>query len=152
MWHRDDHGNVLPVVRYADDTRELLTIVDYTGTGYLVRAGYVASGTLTETFRVTFDGVIENATIAGSQVTGNISGKASDVTGTIGIANGGTGSTTAAGARSALNALKNWVSAPTNSTSTGTPGDVAYDGGTGNLFLCYQANKWARFTPESISF
>lgn len=40
--------------------------------------------------------------LAGSKVTGNISGNASNVTGTVAVANGGTGSTTASAARTAL--------------------------------------------------
>ena len=40
--------------------------------------------------------------LAGSKITGNISGNAGNITGTLAIANGGTGSTTAQGARTAL--------------------------------------------------
>ncbi len=42
------------------------------------------------------------ATVSGSKVTGNISGNAANVTGTIAVANGGTGATTAAAARTNL--------------------------------------------------
>jgi hypothetical protein len=41
-------------------------------------------------------------TVAGSKVTGNISGNAANVTGTVAVANGGTGATTAAAARTNL--------------------------------------------------
>ena len=42
---------------------------------------------------------LTNKTIGGSQISGNISGSAANVTGTVAIANGGTGGTTAAQAR-----------------------------------------------------
>lgn len=40
---------------------------------------------------------LTNKTIAGSQITGNISGNAANVTGTVGVANGGTGANTLTG-------------------------------------------------------
>jgi hypothetical protein len=43
--------------------------------------------------------------LAGSKVTGDISGKAANVTGTVPVANGGTGSSTAAGALTSLGAV-----------------------------------------------
>ncbi len=45
---------------------------------------------------------LTNKTIAGTQIVGNISGNAANVTGTVAIANGGTGGTTAAQARTNL--------------------------------------------------
>jgi hypothetical protein len=51
------------------------------------------------------DGAITNAkitSVAGSKVTGDIAGNAANVTGMIAVANGGTGATTAAGARTNL--------------------------------------------------
>lgn len=50
-------------------------------------------------------------------VTGNVSGTAANVTGTVAIANGGTGQTTAANAINALlNGLPTWTADPTDST------------------------------------
>jgi hypothetical protein len=47
---------------------------------------------------------LSSLSLPGSQVSGNISGSAGNVTGTVAVANGGTGSTTAAGARTNLGA------------------------------------------------
>jgi len=64
------------------------------GTGATTLTGYlVGNGT---------SAVTASATIAGADVSGNISGNAANVTGTVAIANGGTGATTAAGAKSNL--------------------------------------------------
>jgi hypothetical protein len=50
---------------------------------------------------------LTNKTIAGSQITGNISGNASNVTGTVAVANGGTGATAATAAKSNLEIFRN---------------------------------------------
>lgn len=85
--------------------------------------------------------------LPGSQVTGDISGNAGNVTGTVAIANGGTGQTTATAAFDAL--------APTT-----TKGDLIVNNGTDNVRLAAGSNtqvltvdsstatgvKWA--TPE----
>ena len=63
--------------------------------------------------------------LAGSKVSGNISGNAANVTGTVAVANGGTGATTASGARANLDSL-----AATNPSYTGT-----LTGGTGVVNL-----------------
>jgi len=47
---------------------------------------------------------LSSLSLPGSQVSGNISGSAGNVTGTVAVANGGTGSTTAGGARTNLGA------------------------------------------------
>ena len=66
------------------------------GTGATTLTGYlVGNGT---------SAVTASATIAGSDISGDIAGNAANVTGTVAIANGGTGATTAAGARTALGA------------------------------------------------
>lgn len=39
----------------------------------------------------------------------------------------------------------NWTTAPVSNTSTGTPGQAAYDAG-GDLFVCVDTNTWAKFT------
>lgn len=64
------------------------------GTGVSTLTGYV-KGNGTSAFTAA-------STIPGADVSGNISGNAANVTGTVALANGGTGSTTASGARSAL--------------------------------------------------
>lgn len=61
--------------------------VDHGGTGATTLIGYV-KGTGTSALTA-------SATVAGSDVSGNISGNAANVTGTVAIANGGTGATTA---------------------------------------------------------
>jgi len=64
------------------------------GTGATTLTGYlVGNGT---------SAVTASSTIAGADVSGNISGNAANVTGTVAIANGGTGATTAAGAKTNL--------------------------------------------------
>lgn len=44
-----------------------------------------------------------------------------------------------------------WVTAPANSSSPGTVGQVARDG-SGNFYVCYATNSWAKFAPTSTSF
>ncbi len=63
----------------------------------------ISAGAVT-TIKIT-DGAVTDAkiaTVSGSKVTGNIAGNAANVTGTIAVANGGTGATTAAAARTNL--------------------------------------------------
>ena len=38
-----------------------------------------------------------------------------------------------------------WSTAPVANTSTGTPGQAAYDSG-GNLYVCVVTDTWAKFT------
>jgi hypothetical protein len=66
-----------------------------------------------------------SSTVAGEDVDGDISGNAENVNGTVAIANGGTGATTAAGARSNLGAttkytVNNTTLNPTSNTITWT--------------------------------
>jgi len=61
--------------------------------GYLPLTGGTMTGVITFASAQTFDG---------TKVSGNISGNAANVTGTVAVANGGTGSTTASGARTSL--------------------------------------------------
>lgn len=85
---------------------------------YIPAAGYLAltGGTMTGT--ITFAGA---QTFSGSQVTGNISGNAANVTGTVAVANGGTGLTsfTSGGLLYA-----------SGSTTLATSGNLTYDGST----------------------
>lgn len=76
-----------------------------------------ASGTEKEIIDASSTQTLTNKTIGGGQISGNISGNATNVTGTVAIANGGTGSTSAADARTALG-----VAASTHShTATDLP-------------------------------
>jgi hypothetical protein len=75
-------------------------------------------------------------TIAGaktfsSTISGNISGTASNVTGTVAVANGGTGSTTASGARTNLGAAASGANSDITSLSGLTTALSAAQGGTG---------------------
>jgi hypothetical protein len=72
---------------------------------------------------------LSSLSLPGSQVSGNISGNAANVTGTVAIANGGTGATTAAGALTNLGAYA--ASNPSGYTSN--TGTVTSVGGTGTV-------------------
>ena len=76
------------------------------------------------------------ASLAGSKITGNISGNAANVTGTVAVVNGGTGATTASGARTNLGlgtiATQDASSvAITGGSITGITDLAIADGGTG---------------------
>jgi hypothetical protein len=43
------------------------------------------------------------------------------------------------------------TSAPSNFNSPGTAGQIAVDG-SGNFYVCYGTNAWAKFVPDSTSF
>ncbi len=65
--------------------------VDISGNAATVTNGLVSTGSYADPSWLT--------SVAGSKVSGNISGNAANVTGTVAVANGGTGATTAANAR-----------------------------------------------------
>jgi hypothetical protein len=65
--------------------------IDITGNAETVTDGVVTTGTYDDPSWITG--------LAGSKISGDITGDAANVTGTVAIANGGTGATTAAGAR-----------------------------------------------------
>ena len=74
------------------------------------------------------------ASLAGSKITGNISGNAANVTGTVAVANGGTGATTAGAALTNLGAYA--ASNPSGFTSnTGTVTSVSGTGSANGLSL-----------------
>jgi trimeric autotransporter adhesin len=79
--------------------------------------GTLTSTALTATTNSTLT-TLSVLSLPGSQVTGNISGNAANVTGTVAIANGGTGHTSAAGAYNALSPMT-------------TTGDMEYEVSTG---------------------
>jgi hypothetical protein len=70
--------------------------------------------------------------LAGTKVTGNISGNAANVTGTVALANGGTGATTATAARSALSAAKSGANSDITSLTGLTTALSLVQGGTGS--------------------
>ena len=86
----------------------------------------------------TFTGVVTSPSFSGpltgavtGNVTGNVSGTAANVTGIVAVANGGTNSATASGARANLSAAQSGVNADiTSLTNLTTPLPVA-EGGTG---------------------
>lgn len=81
------------------------------GTGATTLTGYLkGNGT---------SAVTASSTIAGADITGNISGNAGNVSGTVAIANGGTGATTAAAARTALGAVAKYTATNTSLTPSG---------------------------------
>jgi hypothetical protein len=82
--------------------------VAHGGTGATSLTGYVkGSGT---------DALTASSTIPGSDISGDISGNAANVTGTVAVENGGTGATTAAGARSNLGATTKYSANNTSLT------------------------------------
>jgi hypothetical protein len=86
-----------PIVGAGTITMAGTLDVDNGGTGATSLTGYV-SGNGTSAFTA-------SATIPGSDISGDISGNAANVNGTVAIANGGTGQTTAAAAFGALSPL-----------------------------------------------
>jgi hypothetical protein len=92
--------------------------IDITGNAGTVTNGVYTSGSYANPSWIT--------SLAGSKVTGDISGNAANVTGTVAIANGGTGATTASDARTALS-----VPSTTGSGASGTWSiDVTGNAGT----------------------
>lgn len=82
--------------------------VAHGGTGATTLTGYVkGSGT---------SALTASSTIPGTDVSGNISGNAANVTGTVAIGNGGTGATTASAARTALGATGKYSALNTSLT------------------------------------
>lgn len=71
--------------------------IDITGNAATVTNGVTTTGSYADPAWIT--------SLAGSKVSGNISGNAGNVTGTVAVANGGTGSTTASAARTALGVI-----------------------------------------------
>jgi hypothetical protein len=116
---------------------------DLTGTAELPE---VAAGAI-NTFKLA-DASVTDAkivTVAGSKVTGNIAGSAASVTGTVAVANGGTGATTAAAA------LTNLGAAPLASpTFTGTVTTEAIN--TGALSSSSVTAPTYASTPSTLTY
>jgi hypothetical protein len=90
--------------------------VAHGGTGATSLTGYVkGSGT---------DALTASSTIPGADIDGDISGNAANVTGTVAVENGGTGATTAAGARSNLGATTKY--SENNTSLTPSSGVVTW--------------------------
>jgi hypothetical protein len=98
--------------------------ISITGNAATATNGVVTTGTYANPAWIT--------SLAGSKITGDISGNAANVTGTVAIANGGTGATTAALARTALDvptrtgtdASGTWGISVTGNAATATNGVV----------------------------
>ena len=100
--------------------------ISITGNAGTVTNGVVTTGSYSNPSWIT--------ALAGSKITGNISGNAANVTGTVAIANGGTGATSAAVALSNLGAYA--ASNPAGYTSnTGTVTSVSGTGSANGLSL-----------------
>ena len=98
------------------------------GTGAVTLTGYVkGTGTTAMT---------ASSTIPAADISGNISGNAANVTGTVAIANGGTGQTTKTAAFDAL------------SPNT-TLGDIAYRGATNNVSLAGNTSATKQFLIQT---
>lgn len=102
------------------------------GTGATTLTGFVV-GNGTSAFTA-------SATIAGTAITGDISGNAANVTGVVALANGGTGSTSAAAARTALGATTKYAAsnpeiAPASGIATYT---VTHNLGTSDVIVSFK--------------
>lgn len=101
---RDTSGAVISSLISNSNIASSAGIVD-TKLATISTTGKVANSATTATTSGTANTIVlrdENGYISSGQISGNISGNAANVTGTVAIANGGTGQTTA---NSALNAL-----------------------------------------------
>lgn len=100
--------------------------ISITGNAATVTNGVVTTGGYADPSWIT--------SLAGSKVSGNITGNAANVTGTVAIANGGTGSTSAAAALTALGAYP--AANPSGyTTNTGTVTSVSGTGTASGLSL-----------------
>jgi hypothetical protein len=79
---------------------------------------------------------LSSLSLPGSQVSGNISGNAANVTGTVAIANGGTGQTTKAAGYDALN-------------PNTTLGDISYRGASNNVSLAGNTTTTKKFLAQT---
>jgi hypothetical protein len=95
--------------------------VDTSGNAATVTNGVYTTGSYADPTWIT--------SLAGSKITGNISGNAANVTGTVAIANGGTGQTTQTAAFDAL-------------SPTTTKGDLIVSDGTDNVRQAVGANNY----------
>jgi hypothetical protein len=124
--------------------------ISITGNAATVTNGVVTTGSYADPTWIT--------SLAGSKVTGNISGNAANVTGTVAIINGGTGATSAAAALTALGAYP--ASNPSGyTTNLGTVTSVAtgtgLTGGTittsGTISLANTAVTAGSYTTANIT-
>ena len=131
-----------------------VTVGQFNSTGFTGNAATATNGVVTTGSYANPSWI---TSLAGSKISGNISGNAANVTGTVAIANGGTGATTAGAALSALGAYPS--SNPSGFTSnagtvtsvsgTGTASGLTLSGtvtSSGNLTLSGTVNSLAAGT------
>jgi len=140
-------GNSIDVVGTANRITVNADSVDIAST-YVGQTSITTLGTIgTGVWRGTAIVDAYLAGIAGSKVSGNISGNAANVTGTVAIANGGTGATTAAAARTNLGlAIGSNVQA-----WDGDLDAIAALAGTSGLLRKTAANTWSLDTTAYLS-
>jgi len=144
---------------------------DASGTWGISISGNAA--TVTNGVYTTGDQTIAGTKTFSSTITGSVSGTASNVTGTVAIANGGTGSTTAANARTALGlgtiatqaansvaitggtidgtAIGGTTAAAVSATTLTTSSTVTLNGGTANSVVYLNGSKQAT-TGTQLAF
>lgn len=105
---------------YTTSAQSVMEIRGYGDTWWTAGNEYAANDKIyTHDYlkNVTFPNKVTATGGFAGNVTGNVSGTASNVTGTVAIANGGTGTTTAAGAANNLiTSLPDWTADPTDTT------------------------------------
>jgi hypothetical protein len=140
-------GNSIDVVGTANRITVNADSVDIAST-YVGQTSITTLGTIgTGVWRGTAIVDAYLAGIAGSKVSGNISGNAANVTGTVAIANGGTGATTVAAARTNLGlAIGSNVQA-----WDGDLDAIAALAGTSGLLRKTAANTWSLDTTAYLS-
>lgn len=114
----------------ASDARTALGVPSLTGSGASGTWGISVTGNAaTVTNGVVTTGTYANpswiTSLAGSKISGDISGNAANVTGTVAILNGGTGATTASGARTALDVPSTGGSGATGTWGISISGNAA---------------------------
>ena len=90
-----------------------------------------------------------SAAISGSKISGDIAGNAANVTGIVAVANGGTGSSTAANARTALSAAQSGVNADITSLTQTTAIDLKGASNSVTLQAHAATAAWTLTLPTS---
>lgn len=134
-------------------------IMGFGGVGWSVPSNMARDGHLYKydnDQNATFPAKVTATSFSGNltgNVTGNVSGTAANVTGTVAIANGGTGQTTAANAINALlNGLPTWTADPTDSTyfiRQDTGGSATYGKAKASTIWNYISGKLPAWSKAS---